>query len=64
MPIFKRFWLLPLVILLFCGFIQHGGTFEFNSEIDETPEGAETATIGDCRECFRLGVNRQQYLIQ
>ena len=34
------------------------------AKIDETPEGAETATIGDCLECFRRGVYRQQYLIQ
>ena len=45
MPVFKRCCLLTLVILLFCGFIHQGRSFDFSWEIDETPEGAESATV-------------------
>ena len=34
-----------LITFLICGVIQQGWTFEFNWEIDETPEGSESATV-------------------
>ena len=34
-----------LIAVLFGGVIQFGFAFEYNWEIDETPEGAESATV-------------------
>ena len=40
-------WVLQsvIIIILFCGIALQGTAFEFNWEIDETPEGSESATV-------------------
>ena len=40
-----RFVSLTLITILFCSVVGQGFTFEFNWEIDETPEGSESATV-------------------
>ena len=34
-----------LITILFCGFVLQGSAFEFSWQIDETPEGSESATV-------------------
>jgi hypothetical protein len=55
MPILKKLCLLMLIILLSCGLIQQGATFEFSWEIDETPEGSESATVVEPVQVVILG---------
>ena len=40
-----RFVSLTLITILFCSVVGQGFAFEFNWEIDETPEGSESATV-------------------
>lgn len=55
MPIFKKLCLLTLIILLFCGLIQQSLAFEFSWEMDETPEGSESATVVEPVQVVILG---------
>ena len=40
-----KFVSFTLIAILFCGLVQHGFAFEYSWEIDETPEGAESAIV-------------------
>ena len=53
----KRYNILMFVvtIILFCGLIQQGLAFDFSWEIDETPEGAESATVVEPVQVVILG---------
>ena len=44
-----------LTAILFCGVIQLGWAFDFSWEIDETPEGAESATVVEPVQVVILG---------
>ena len=37
--------LFVIIVILFCGVVLQGTAFDFNWEIDETPEGSESATV-------------------